>query len=72
MKVIKDLVLDEERALYNLKDALIENIKFDGPADGESALKECENARDYFEEHGYLIEMKYTPRLDYIKIIEKI
>ena len=43
MKVIKDLVLDEERALYNLKDALIENIKFDGPADGESALKECEN-----------------------------
>lgn len=27
---------------------------------------------DYFENKGYLIEMKYTPRLDYIKIIDKI
>lgn len=26
----------------------------------------------YFEEYGYLIELKYTPRLDYIKIIDKI
>ena len=43
MKIIKDLILDEERALYNLKDAYIENIKFDGPQDGESALKECDN-----------------------------
>lgn len=43
MKLIKDLVLDEERALYNSNDTRLENIKFDGPADGESALKECEN-----------------------------
>jgi len=27
---------------------------------------------DYFESKGYLIEMKYTPRLDYIKIIDKV
>lgn len=27
---------------------------------------------DYFENKGYLIEMKYTPRLDYIKVIDKI
>ena len=27
---------------------------------------------NYFEEHGYLIELKYSPRLDYIKIIDKI
>lgn len=27
---------------------------------------------DYFKEHGFLVELKYTPRLDYIKIIEKI
>ena len=47
MKVINNLVLDQERALYNLKDTLIENVKFSGPADGESALKECENIRIY-------------------------
>lgn len=43
MKVIKDLVLDEERALYNIIDTKIINIKFEGPSDGESALKECSN-----------------------------
>lgn len=26
----------------------------------------------YFQEKGFLIEMKYNPRLDYIKIIDKI
>ena len=26
----------------------------------------------YFQEHGFLIEIKYAPRLDYIKIIDKI
>ncbi len=26
----------------------------------------------FFEEKGYLIEMKYTPRLDYIKIVDNI
>ena len=25
---------------------------------------------DYFKEHGFLIELKYAPRLDYIKILE--
>ena len=32
---------DEERAFYGLKDAVIKNCKIDGPADGESAFKEC-------------------------------
>ena len=27
---------------------------------------------EYFEQNSYLIEQKYTPRLDYIKIIDKI
>ena len=27
---------------------------------------------EYFEEHGYIIDVKYAPRLDYIKIIDKI
>lgn len=41
----KNLVLDEERALYAVNDALIENCRFDGPADGESALKEASNIK---------------------------
>lgn len=32
---------DEERALYDIEDATVINCVFDGPADGESALKEC-------------------------------
>lgn len=27
---------------------------------------------DYFESNGYIIEMKYSPRLDYIKVIDRI
>ena len=40
LKTIHDLTLDEERALYGVQNARIENCTFDGPADGESALKE--------------------------------
>lgn len=41
--VIKDKIFDEERALYNLRDATVSNCTIDGPADGESAFKECRN-----------------------------
>ena len=41
MEVYKDLILDEERALYGLNNAHISHCQFDGIADGESALKEC-------------------------------
>ena len=41
MQIYKDLVLDEERALYALKDAAVQRCTFAGAADGESALKEC-------------------------------
>ena len=27
---------------------------------------------DYFEKKGYLIELSYRPRLDYLKVIDKI
>ena len=40
---IHDVTLDEERALYGLRDAWVEDVTFAGPADGESALKECAN-----------------------------
>ncbi len=45
MNVIKNQTFDEERALYNLTDAAVENCKFAGPADGESVLKEARNIK---------------------------
>lgn len=43
METVKNVTLDEERALYGKHDLLVSNVSFDGPADGESALKECRN-----------------------------
>lgn len=42
-KTIEGRRFDEERALYHLTDARVENCTFAGPADGESALKESRN-----------------------------
>ena len=36
---------DEERALYGIRDSLVSDCRFDGEADGESALKECRNIK---------------------------
>lgn len=41
MKIIENQKFDEERALYGRTELLAKNCSFDGPADGESALKEC-------------------------------
>lgn len=43
MERYEALTLDEERALYGLNGAQVVRCKFEGPADGESALKECRN-----------------------------
>lgn len=43
IKEVLNMIMDEERALYNLTDAKVENCIFAGPADGESVLKECRN-----------------------------
>lgn len=40
MTILEGQSFDEERALYGSDDVLIRNCRFDGPADGESALKE--------------------------------
>ena len=37
----ESLTLDEERALYGINHATVKHCAFDGPADGESALKEA-------------------------------
>ena len=39
--IISNQQFDEERALYHLTDTRVEHCRFEGPADGESALKEC-------------------------------
>lgn len=41
--VVKGQVFDEERALYNIKNAEVADCTFAGPADGESVLKETRN-----------------------------
>ena len=41
MNLIENLVTDEERSLYGSSDITVRHCRFDGPADGESALKEC-------------------------------
>lgn len=43
MEIIKNKNLDEERSLYHIMNAKIENCTFAGPADGESVLKEARN-----------------------------
>ena len=42
-KSIENQTFDEERALYGEHDLIVRNCRFDGPADGESAFKECES-----------------------------
>ena len=44
-KIIENKTYDEERALYNLKNATVLNCTFAGKADGESVLKECRNIK---------------------------
>lgn len=41
MKIYENMTFDEERALYGQTDIRVINCAFDGPADGESAFKEC-------------------------------
>lgn len=43
MEIITNKKFDEERALYAVHDITVRDCSFDGPADGESAFKECHN-----------------------------
>lgn len=45
METIQQETFDEERALYGSREILVKDCAFDGPADGESAFKECENVQ---------------------------
>lgn len=43
MKEMEGQTFDAERALYGMDGVRVERCRFEGPADGESALKECRN-----------------------------
>ena len=43
MKKVEKMCIDAERALYGERSLLVEECRFEGPADGESALKECKD-----------------------------
>ena len=45
MNIIEHQTFDQERALYGSQDLTVRNCTFDGPADGESAFKECRDIR---------------------------
>ncbi|MBR5616186.1 MAG: DUF3737 family protein, partial [Clostridia bacterium] len=55
MKLIEHQTLDQERALYECENTLVRRCAFDGPADGESAFKECGDV--YVE--GSLFNLRY-------------
>ncbi len=50
MQVIESRTMDQERALYGSCGIMVRNCRFDGPADGESALKE---SSDVIVENSY-------------------
>lgn len=41
MNIIQNKTFDQERALYGSRSLTVNDCSFDGPADGESAFKEC-------------------------------
>ncbi len=55
IKIYKDQSFDEERALYGSNSVLVDSCRFDGPADGESALKESRNV----EVRGSFFNLRY-------------
>ena len=56
MNMIENKTFDEERALYGSRNIVVKDCAFDGPADGESAFKECSDitVRDCFFALGFL------------------
>ena len=65
MRTIQNQTFDAERALYASTDIVVKDWSFDGPADGESAFKECQNIQaehnffnlryPFWHDHGLVI-----------------
>ena len=59
MNKVENQVFDEERALYGSRGIEVISCRFDGPADGESALKE---SRDI--DHGAVFKAVESINVD--------
>ena len=72
MKVIENQRFDMERALYGSNDILVRNCSFDGPEDGESALKECSNIKveNCFWNLRYPFWHDYGLKIDHTELTE--
>lgn len=67
MNIIENKRFDEERALYGSREILVKDCAFDGPADGESAFKECSDVQvescffnlryPFWHDHGLKIHL---------------
>lgn len=65
MTTIQHKIFDQERALYGSQNLLVRDCSFDGPADGESAFKECSHIQvehcffnlryPFWHDHGLVI-----------------
>ena len=73
MNTIENLVTDEERALYGSCDLAVRSCRFDGPADGESALKESSriDIRDCYFNLRYPLWHVHTLTVDSSEMTEK-
>ena len=67
MNLIQNQTFDAERAFYGAENTRVENCTFDGPADGESAFKECRN----IEASGCYFNLRYPFWHDVCAKIEK-
>lgn len=65
---VYNTVFDEERALYGLAHATLEHVRFAGPADGESPLKECYG----IVVHDSLFELRYPLWHDDGVVLERV
>ena len=75
MLMIENQSFDIERALYGSKHLSLKNCAFDGPADGESALKEssdiqidhvfCNLRYPFWHDHGLKIKALSQQMVDF-------
>lgn len=72
MEKIENQNFDMERALYNSHDLIIENCSFDGPADGESMLKESSDIQliDTFCNLRYPFWHDHNLKIDHSEMTE--
>lgn len=64
-QVVENKSFDEERAFYGTDGLIVRNCRFDGPADGESAFKECRNV--FAEGNFYNLRYPFWHN-DYLRI----